>query len=344
MLCRVADSLFWMSRYIERAENTARVADVNIQLLLETAHHDNTQMEVHWGSVLDGFGERVMFNSLYDTITTHNVAEYLTFSRENPSSVLSCVLAARENARMIRDQISSEMWEIINRLYLFLKSQDAGRVLRAGSSGFFEQIKEFAHLFRGVTDATFPRKLGYEFIRAGCYLERADKTGSILDSKHFLLDTPEVNPDDVAHEVVQWVSVLRACTGVEAYHRVYVSDVSRLNVVAFLVQSREFPHSILFCLSQLQLAIHSISGCSITQFSNEAERICGRIISKVLYTSVAEIVDEGLHTYLQDLKASVERIAVELSNSYMFFPIVDPVEEAVEDAAQAEGQTQTQSA
>lgn len=338
MLCRVADSLFWMSRYIERAENTARVADVNIQLLLETFHHDPTLIEAHWGSILDGFGDRALFDSLYDELNTPNAAEFLTFSRGNHSSVLSCVLAARENARMIRDQISSEMWEVINRLYLFLKGQDASRVLSAGSSGFFEQIKEFSHLFRGITDATFPRQLGYEFLRAGCHLERADKTASILDSKHYLLDNADISADKVAHEIVQWVSVLRACTGVEAYHRVYVSDVSRYNVVDFLVQSREFPHAILFSLNQLQLAIHAISGCPLSRFSNEAERLCGRIISKVLYTSVAEIVDEGLHAYLGDIKNSVERIAVELSNRYMFFPIVDSADDVADG-----GQTQSQS-
>ena len=336
MLCRVADSLFWMSRYIERAENTARVADVNIQLLLETANNSNELAAIHWGSILEGFGDLPLFESLYDEITSYNVADFLTFNRKNGSSVLSCVFAARENARMIRDQISSEMWEIINRLYLFLKAEDPARVLTTGSSAFFEQIKEFAHLFRGITDATFPRQLGYEFIRAGCYLERADKTISILDSKHFLM---EADSESVAHEVVQWVSVLRSCAGVEAYHRVFVSDVSRLNVVSFLVQSREFPHAVLFSLSQLQLAIHAISNCSITQFSNEAERITGRIISKVLYTSVQEIVDGGLHSYLLSLKTDIEKIAIELSNKYMFFPIVDSADEAT--LTQTQEQTQS---
>ncbi|MGI9245001.1 MAG: alpha-E domain-containing protein [Verrucomicrobiales bacterium] len=343
MLCRVADSLFWMSRYIERAEDTARVVDVNIQLLLERYHSDPQMMENHWGRILDGFGERAVFETIYDEITTQYVAEYLTFSRKNPSSILSCIFAARENARMIRDQISSEMWEIINRLYLFLKGQDAERVLRAGVSEFFTQIKEFAHLFRGVTDATFPRQLGYEFIRAGCYLERAYKTVDILDSKHYLLEAGGKAGDGTALEVVEWVSVLRSCAGAEAYHRVYVSDVSRLNVVAFLVQSRAFPHSILFSLSQLQLALHSISGCPLSQFSNEAERLCGRAISQVLYTSAGEIVEEGFHDYLQGIKAAAEKIAIELGNSYMFFPIVDPVEDGDdEDGAEAELQEQGQ--
>lgn len=338
MLCRVADSLFWMSRYIERAENTARVVDVNIQLLLETANNDNELAAVHWGAILDGFGDSALFESLYDEVSSYNVADFLTFNRDNGSSVLSCIYAARENARMIRDQISSEMWEIINRLYLFLKGEDPARVLTSGSSAFFEQIKEFAHLFRGITDATFPRQLGYEFIRAGCYLERADKTISILNSKHYLSDSDDVDTEKTTHEVVQWVSVLRACTGVEAYHRVYVSDVSKRNVVEFLTQSREFPHSILFSLSQLQLAIHAISGCTLSQFSNEAERVTGRIISKVLYTSVKEIIADGLHDYLLNLKSDIEKIAIELSNKYMFFPIVD----SAEDATQT--QTQTQSA
>ena len=343
MLCRVADSLFWMSRYIERAENTARVADVNIQLLLER-FRDADLIDAHWGAILDGFGEREFYETLYDEITTQNVAEYLTFSRENPSSIFSCVLAARENARMIRDQISSEMWEIINRLYLFLKGQDAEHVLSSGVSEFFAQIKEFAHLFRGITDATFPRQLGYEFIRAGCYMERVYKTAAILDSKHYLLDGDDDQEEKSGLEVLEWVSVLRSVTGAEAYHRVYVSDVSGINVLAFLAQSRAFPHSILFSLSQLQLALHSISGCALSQFSNEAERLCGRVISQVLYTSASEIVEDGLHKFLNEITATVEKIALQFSERYMFFPIVDPVEEATEEPTQSQSQSQTASA
>ena len=343
MLCRVADSLFWMSRYIERAENTARLTDVNIQLLLESGSESDESVETHWRSILESLGDQSLFDEEYEKINTGIVVEFLTFSRKNPSSVLSCVFAARENARMIRDQISSEMWEIINRLYLFIKQQDPARVLARGSSEFFQQIKEMSHLFRGVTDATFPRQVGYEFIKAGCYLERADKTGRILNAKHLLLEATAARRGS-ADEVVQWVSVLRSCTALEAYHRVYVGDVVPRNVISFLVLSRSFPRSILFCLNQLQLALHSISGCDLHHYSNEAERTCGRIISQIVYSSVDDIINEGLHEFLARVERAANKIALEMGHHYMFFPIVNPAEEDSEETASSQSQTTTATA
>jgi uncharacterized alpha-E superfamily protein len=326
MLCRVADSLFWMSRYIERAENTARLADVNIELLLEMGLGPDEDLHAHWNSYLESLGDHHLFREHYDTFDTRSVAEFFTFSRANPSSVLSCVYAARENARMIRDQISSEMWEIINRLYLFLKQQDPERVLGGRRSDFYQQIGEMSHLFRGITDATFPRQTGYEFIQAGCYLERADKTGRILDTKHHLLEGNE-HDDGSTEDAVHWVSVLRTCSALEAYHRVHVGDVLPVQVATFLIMSREFPGSILFSLNQLQLALHAISGCSITLYSNEAERLCGQIISKLVYTSMSDILREGLHAYLGQIEDSLNGIAIEMSRHYMFSPIFDPSED-----------------
>jgi uncharacterized alpha-E superfamily protein len=327
MLCRVADSLFWMSRYIERAENTARLTDVNIQLLLELEHYDDELTGAHWRAVLRSLGDHSLFDKRSKETGTPEVTEFLTFARDNPSSVFSCVLAARENARMIRDQISVEMWEIINRLYLFLREQDAAKVLRSGPSDFFQQIKEMSHLFRGMTDATFPRQVGYEFIKAGCYLERADKTGRILDISHYLR-TPDLSPPKPvrldAEHVVQWITILRSCTAHEAYHRVYVGDVLPRHAAGFLVLSRDFPRSILFCLNQLQLSLHAISGCPLSHYSNEAERLCGKIISEIVYSSVDDITTDGLHELLTRVKRAVDGIAVELSKHYMFYPIVDP--------------------
>ena len=324
MLCRVADSLFWMSRYIERAENTARLTDVNIQLLLETGHNEDDHVHAHWRSILESMGDLPLFEEHFTELNTRSVAEFLTFSRRNPSSVISCVLAARENARMIRDQISSEMWEIINRLYLYLKQQNPDYLLSKGVADFFQHIKEMSHLFRGVTDATFPRQVGYEFIRAGCYLERVDKTGRILDAKHLLLKATESRQGG-ADEVVQWVSVLRSCTALEAYHRVYVGDVVPRKVVSFLVSARAFPRSILFSLNQLQFALHAISGCDLAHYSNEAERLCGRAISQLVYSSVDDILNRGLHESLAEIEETVNAIALEIGKHYMFQPIIDPV-------------------
>jgi uncharacterized alpha-E superfamily protein len=337
MLCRVADSLFWMSRYIERAENTARLTDVHVQLLLELSSGDGEMTAAHWRAVLASLGDLAPFEESGAPCDTPSVTQFLTFSADNPSSVLSCVLAARENARMIRDQISVEMWEVINRLYLFLRKQDAGRVLRAGPSDFFQVIKEMSHLFRGLTDALFPRKVGYEFIRAGCYLERADKTARILDVTHHMGEGAgaRVAAGLDAPTVVLWVSALRSCTALEAYHRVFVGEVLPRNVIDLLVLSRDFPRSLLFCLNQLQLSLHAISGCPVSHYSNEAERMVGKVISEIAYSSVESILRDGLHDLVVRVKGAVNGIALELGHLYMLYPIIDPTGEdapaAVED-------------
>jgi uncharacterized alpha-E superfamily protein len=331
-----------MSRYIERAENTARLTDVNVQLLLELAHTDEEHAGRHWKAVLDGLGDRALFDAHYERCDTASATEFLTFSQENPSSVLSCVLAARENARMIRDQISVEMWEVINRLYLFLREQDAAKVLRSGPSEFFERIQETSHLFRGLTDAFFPRKLGYEFLKVGCYLERADKTARILDITHYLKSGMHEGKDGRrldAETVVQWMTVLRGCAALGAYHRVFVGEVLPLRVIDLLVLSRDFPRSVLFCLSQLQLALHAISGCPVSHFSNEAERRCGMLISEIVYSSADTVLEGDLHGQLKRVKDAIDAIAIALGQQYMLYPIVDPASEAPGGGSQSASAT-----
>jgi uncharacterized alpha-E superfamily protein len=180
MLCRVADSLFWMSRYIERAENTVRLVDVNLQLLLETDGANEETIATFWRPIIESTGDMPLYRKRHDNFESQSVMEFLTFDRDNPSSLIACVGAARENARMIRDQISEDMWEVINRLYLMLKRTDPKKIWRSGPYDFYKEVREYSNLFQGYTASTYPRETGYEFIMVGKYLERADKTGRIL--------------------------------------------------------------------------------------------------------------------------------------------------------------------
>jgi uncharacterized alpha-E superfamily protein len=328
MLCRVADSLFWMSRYIERAENTSRLLDANLELLLELEHDEELAAD-HWQSILAGLGETALYQKLIGKVSSVGVTEFLCTSTLNPSSVYSSIFAARENARMIRDQISTEMWEVINHMYLKLKSQDSERWITAGTSEFFKQVVEWSHLFSGVTDATFPRRVGYEFIRAGCYLERADKTTRIMNNPHFH------SPRGKAEDLIQWVAILKSCTAMEAYQRIYVGDVHPRHVVDFLLHSRDFPRSLLFCLSELQLAVHGISNCPVSHYSNESERLCGKLISDILYSSVDEVMEHGLQNYLDHVIEEISKITSRLSERYMFLPVVDPAKEAEDEQSQS---------
>jgi len=328
MLCRVADSLFWMSRYIERAENTVRLVDVNLQILLETDGANSDNIATFWHPIIESTGDVSIFSKLYQSFDSRSVMEFLTFSRENPSSVISSIASARENARMIRDQISEDMWEIINRLYLFLKNTDPKKIWKSGPYEFYKEIREYSNLFQGVTESTFPHSVGYEFIQSGRFIERADKTGRILRAKIIMNDYWKKRGENNPLDAAQWLSVLRACSAEEAFQQMHSQRLEADDIVEFLVLSRYFPRSIRFSVNQMQKHIHAISGCPITHFSNEAERKCGILISKLNYCRIEEISGENTDKFLREIHGILDEIAVELNNRYMFFPIIDPATES----------------
>lgn len=308
MLSRVADSLYWMSRYMERAENDARILDVNLQLLLDLGGEANAMQ--HWAPVIASLEETNTFDSLYETADEASVTEFLTLQRENPSSIISCLSRARENARTTREQISSEMWEEINRLYLFVQSDSASRMLLSSRHEFFKCIITGSHLFQGVTDSTMTHGEGWDFIRIGTLIERADCTSRILDMKyHILLPSGEDVGGNV--DTIQWMGVLKSCSGLEAYCKLYVSQVAPWKVAEFLITHQEFPRSIRYCVDSLDEALHSISGVDESRYANEAERLSGRLRSDVAFVTIGEIFEFGLHEYLTQIQ---ERL-VEISNA-----------------------------
>ncbi|QYY37198.1 alpha-E domain-containing protein [Ruficoccus sp. ZRK36] len=322
MLSRVADSIYWMARYIERAENIARLVEVNLQLLLDFQDVDDNKLKEHWDPLIRSTGDEERFYSKYSKATSESVLEFLTFELENPNSVLSCVFNARENARMVRDQITFEMWETLNKLYLFLKSGRARQLFEADVHEFYQQIKEHSHLFQGLALATVSRDEGYDFLQVGSYIERADKTTRILDIKYHML-LPSVTDVGGAVDVTQWTAVLRSASAYEAYHQLYVADVNPAKIAEFLIFSETFPRSIRFCVQMLNECLHRISGCPLANYSNEAERLCGRLLSELNYGSVEEVFQEGLHEYLDRIQDRLNEIGGSTYKAYMFLPPVD---------------------
>ena len=308
MLSRVADSLYWMSRYIERAENDARILDVNLQLLLDLGGEADAMQ--HWAPVIASLAETNTFDSLYQTTDEASVTEFLTLQKKNPNSILSCLSRARENARTTREQISSEMWEEINRLYLFVQSDAARKMLLSSPHEFFKQVLTGSHLFQGVAGATMTHGEGWDFIRIGTLLERADCTSRILDVKyHILLPSGEDVGGNV--DTIQWMGVLKSCSALEAYCKLYVSQVAPWKVAQFLITHQEFPRSIRYCVDSLDYALHRISGVDESRYANEAERLSGRLRSDLDYVTIGEIFEFGLHEYLTEIQ---ERL-VEVSNA-----------------------------
>ncbi|HEY2801680.1 MAG TPA: alpha-E domain-containing protein [Chthoniobacterales bacterium] len=308
MLSRVADSLYWMSRYIERAENDARLLDVNLQLLLDLGGEAEAMQ--HWAPVIASLEETDLFDSLYAAADEQSVTDFLTLQRKNPNSILSCLTLARENARTTREQISSEMWEQINRLYLFVQSDEAKLLLSTSPHEFFTRVIFGSHLFQGITDATMTHGEGWDFIRIGAFLERADSTSRILDVKyHILLPSGEDVGGNV--DTIQWMAMLKSVSALEAYCKLYVSQVAPWKVAEFLITHREFPRSIRYCVDSLDRALHRISGVDESRYANEAERFSGRLRSDVDYITIGEIFEVGLHEYL----TTVQERLVEVSNA-----------------------------
>ena len=304
MLSRVGDALFWLSRYTERAENNARMMDVNLQLMLDVQPLSNNQ---HWESIIFTLEDTKLFNKLYPEITGDDVVDFVTFERKNPNSIYSCIATARENARTVREQISVEMWEQINRMYLFFSSGAAKRMFQNSTYEFFKWILEGSHLFQGVTDATMSHDEGWEFIRLGMFLERADRTSRILDIKyHILLPSGEQIGGNV--DTVQWMAVLKSCSALEAYRKIYVDQVAPWKVAEFVITHSGFPRSIRFCVDSLDEALHCITGSDESRYANEAERLSGRLRSDLDYVTIKEIFSFGLHQYLVSIQVRLVEI------------------------------------
>ncbi len=318
MLSRVAHSLYWMSRYIERAENMARLLEVNLQFILDFRGYDDAHLREHWGSILASSGDQELFDKHYEAANSQSVTEFFAFDLRNPNSILSCVFAARENARMIRDQISVEMWETINELYLFLKSRNTAEVWAAGPYEFFQDVKRNSHLFQGLTDATYSRSEGWEFIQFGKFVERANKTTRILDVKYHIL-LPNAGDVGGALDTAQWQAVLRSASALEAYRRFYVREILPWKVAEFLIFSDSFPRSLHFCVAQVDEFLKRILGESGARPRSEAARASRRLLADLQSLSIDEVLKDGLHEFLVEIGTSLEKISDEVVSTTMFY-------------------------
>ncbi len=315
MLSRVADSCFWLSRYIERAETDARILDVTVQLTLDTEDRHPQTVEQHWLPVLETLEDRELYHKLHDRITPDAVMDFVTFERKNPSGIYSSLANARENARTVREQISSEMWEQLNRTFLYLRDGSARADFRDSPIDFYRRLVDNLHAFQGTTDATMSHGEGWDFLQVGKYLERADATSRVLDIKyHVLLPSGERVGGGV--DITQWMAVLRSCSALEAYLKTNVGQVSGWEVAAFLILHDEFPRSIRFCVDKLDRALHRISDCQDSHFSNEAERLTGLLRSNLDYTTIGAVFQAGLHQYLDQTQLRLIEIASAIQTTY----------------------------
>ncbi len=301
MLSRVADSLYWINRYVERAENISRFVEVSEAMALDCPPGSAEP----WLPLIDASGDRELFDRLYPTGGPEQVVEFLVRAEDNPHSVANCIAIARENARQIRDVITTEMWEQLNDIYWTLLD----------SEGFWLQqpqerlrdIRRACQLFYGITDATLSRDLSWHFSRLGRLLERADKTTRILDVKYFLL-LP--SPDEVGGvlDELQWISLLRSAGAYQMFRQSQQQAIEPKAVAAFLLLDPIFPRSVRYCLERINETLRIVRGQAVPGAPDDLECLSGLTLARWSYTRIDELIAGGLHESIDDLQSDLNRL------------------------------------
>ncbi len=310
MLSRVADSIYWMTRYVERAENVARFVDVNLSLMLDAPAGQDQQ----WEPLVNTTGDHEEFAKRHSEATQQNVIHFLTFDAENPNSILSCLRAARENGRTVREIISSEMWLQLNKFYLLVKAAAADAHGDDLPVALFEEIKMASHLFAGITNATMTHGEAWHFGRLGRMLERADKTSRILDVKYYIL-LRSLADIGTPFDDIQWAAVLRSASAFEMYRK-RSGRIAPKGVVEFLLLDRDFPRAVHYCLLGANDSLHAISGTPHGTFCNSPEKLLGLLCSELSYAGVDDIVGQGLHEYLDALQGRLNQVGAGIFETF----------------------------
>jgi uncharacterized alpha-E superfamily protein len=309
MLSRVADSIYWLNRYVERAENIARFVDVNLNLLMDSP----VGVEQQWEPLVKTTGDLALFKERYGTATADHVVQFLAFDSQYPNSIMSCLQAARENARSVREIISSETWERVNNFYLMVKDVAQAPPLSQLPS-FFAEVKLASHLFSGVMDATMTHNEGWHFGQLGRLLERADKTARILDVKYFIL-LPSARDVGTALDELQWISLLKSASGYEMYrkcqHRISPNDIAK-----FLILDRDFPRSLQFCLLEAEKSLCHITETTPGRWVNTADRTLGKLRSELDFITMEDIIHQGLHEFLDDTQVKLNQVGQDVAETF----------------------------
>lgn len=294
MLSRVADSLYWMSRYLERAEHTARLIEVDLQLRLDQSPESGLG---RWLRLLQALQTPGTESSELDAVL---VTHLLTLERSNPSSILSCVAAARENLRQVREQCSTEMWEQLNRLYLQVSNTSKSETWLLNSHVFFRAVQEGAHLFQGVTDSTMSHGEGWQYIQLGRYVERTDTLARLVGTHFGNLTQP---PDQAVEteEYLEWVGLLKSCAAFEAYCKTYTAEMRPLRVAEFLLLNPEFPHSVRFSVDMVHAALNRI-GEMTERKAEQPVRLAGRLQATLSFSQIEEILAAGASAYVDSVR------------------------------------------
>ena len=305
---------------MERAEDSTRFLTVNFHTLLDLPGQD---VHLSWQPIVRVTGDEDLYAQVFGgEYNTRNVMEFLLWHPANPNAVMRCITLARENARTVREQISTEMWEQLNRLYFLMREVSHNAVLR-GPHDFFGQVRDGSHAFQGVTHATMTHSDGYHFIQLGKHIERADKSARILDVKYAALGQLE---EGLPAAQMQLMSMLRSCSAMESYRKV-AQQLQTWRVVEFLLLNKQFPRSVRFCLKSCMEAVNAIASFedsgNASQHAGPA-RAFGRMCAELDYLDIRDVLGAGVHTYLDELARRLNVVGDEITTVYFNMQVLLP--------------------
>ncbi|KQY44241.1 MULTISPECIES: alpha-E domain-containing protein [Rhizobium/Agrobacterium group] len=311
MLGRTANGLYWMFRYIERAENSARLIDAGLRMSLTRSE----ATENDWDGVLQSSGVRDIYDDLYPALTSADAIDFLLRDKSNPSSVMSCIDSGRNNARMVRTALTRETWEATNECWLDLKTMLARRVKPADLPEAIDAIKQKTALIRGAFHGTMLRNEIFNFSRIGTFIERADNTARILDVKYYVL-LPAVSQVGSSIDNVQWESILRSVSAHRSYGWVYEAEYKPSNIADFLILNGRMPRSLAYCYDK----IVSNLGYLAREYgeAHAAHATAEGTLSSLRSHSIKDVMDQGLHEYIENFISHNNRLGQEISDGYRF--------------------------
>ena len=331
MLSRQANNLYWMSRQIERAENTARVLDVTYRMSLLPYRTPDQSWADPWALPLVITGLATAYYERHaGALDSERVLRFMTLDPDNPSSIYSCMQSARENARAVRGAITAEMYEDINASWLDVRGRSYEGIVSAGISEFFDWVKMRSHQFRGVTFGTMLRDEAYQFIRLGTFMERADNTARILDVKYHTL-LPSVSDVGGAVDYYQWGALLRSVSAFDSYRKVYRDVITPTKVAELLVLRDDVPRSLHACTREIYDILRGVCDAA----SREPERLAGELNAQLRYGRIEQIFAVGLHEYLMSVLERLSALNVEINNHFLVPVYLQQQQQAVPAAAGA---------
>ncbi len=317
MLSRVAEAIFWMSRYLERAENIARFIDVNWHMSLD--HRPNKEFN-QWEPLVKVTGDDALFAKRYDSPGKENVIRFLTLDTDYPNSIISCLRAARENARTVREIIPVELWEQINTFHHMVENiEQTEENIYDNPYDFCDSVKLRGMMLGGIANDTMNHGEEWHFFRLGRLLERADKTSRILDVKYFIL-LPDVNYVGTAYDDTQWAALLRTTDALNAYRQRF-GRISPEQVMEFLMLDRNFPRAILYCLLKAQQSLHSIAETPLGTYHNSAEQRLGQLCGEFAYIGTEAIMARGLHEFTDQFQTDLNEVGRAIAETFFGYTI-----------------------